>query len=161
MSNQAQLDRIDRGIIAALQNNARLSNKELAARVGLAPSSCLERVRRLRSRGVLGEAHTVAAPEALGVGVQALVAVDLYHQSADAITAFDRSLRARSEVIAFFNVSGRHDYLVHVACRDTAHLRQLMLDAFTGVEAVRYHETSLIFDRYRAAGWPDLLDPHG
>jgi DNA-binding Lrp family transcriptional regulator len=161
MSDQKPLDRIDRRILQVLQNDARCSNKELAATVGLAPSSCQERVRRLRIRGLLGGAHAETDPEALGVGIQALVAVDVYHQSAAAIAEFDRALRALPEVIALFNVSGRHDYLVHLACRDTAHLRSLMLEAFTGVEAVRYHETSLIFDRYRAVGWPDLVESAG
>jgi DNA-binding Lrp family transcriptional regulator len=158
MTTKKPLDRIDRQILMALQNDARLSNKELAARVGLAPSSCLERVRRLRKRRMLGSAHALAEPTGLGVGVQALVAVDVYHQSRSAIEAFDRSLRALPEVVALFNVSGRHDFLVHLACRDTAHLRELMFEAFTGVAAVRYHETSLIFDRYRAPGWPDLVE---
>ena len=161
MTTQKALDRIDRRILQALQNDARCSNKELAAQVGLAPSSCLERVRRLRKRGLLGAAHAETDPAALGVGIQALVSVDVYHHSAEAIAAFDRTLRGLPEVIAFFNVSGRHDYLVHLACRDTAHLRTLMLEAFTGVEAVRYHETSLIFDRYRSSGWPDLAESSG
>ncbi len=161
MSRQDRLDRIDRRILQRLQNDARCSNKELAAHVGLAPSSCLERVRRLRRDGQLGDAHSETDPAALGVGIQALVAVDLYHQSEAAIADFDRSLRGLPEVIAFFNVSGRHDYLVHLACRDTAHLRALMLEAFTGVEAVRYHETSLVFGRYRSPGWPDLVQGSG
>ncbi len=156
MASEKSLDRIDHQILAALQNDARISNKELAAWVGLAPSSCLERVRRLRERGALGTAHAETDPEAFGVGIQALVSVDLYHQSRESIEAFDRSLRVLPEVVAFFHVSGRHDFIVHVACRDTEHLRELMLETFSGTNVVRLHETALIFDRYRAPGWPDL-----
>jgi DNA-binding Lrp family transcriptional regulator len=75
------LDRIDRALVRALQKDARLSNKELAAQVGLAPSSCLERVRRLRRTGVLRGFHADVAPEALGVGLQALIAVQLRQHS--------------------------------------------------------------------------------
>ena len=64
------MDRIDFGIISELQNNARLSNKELAARVKLAPSSCLERTRRLTADGVLRGFHAEVDPAALGVGLQ-------------------------------------------------------------------------------------------
>jgi len=158
VARERPLDRIDHAILAALQKNARLSNKELAARVGLAPSSCLERVRRLRARGTLGAAHAQVDPGAFGVGVQALVSVDVYHQSRAAIETFEAVLRALPEAVAYFNVSGRHDFLVHLACRDTAHLREVMFEAFTGQEAVRYHETALVFERYRAEGWPDLAE---
>ena len=72
------LDRIDCTILEALQNDARLSNKELAARVGLAPSSCLERVRRLREDGILRSAHFVVDPHALGIGLQAMIAIRLH-----------------------------------------------------------------------------------
>ena len=63
------LDRIDRKILAILQKDARISNKELANAVHLAPSTCFERVRRLRERGILGEAHATVDPEALGIGL--------------------------------------------------------------------------------------------
>jgi DNA-binding Lrp family transcriptional regulator len=75
------LDRIDHEILNHFQNNARMTNKELAAAVGLAPSSCLTRVQRLRAEGVLGEAHAWVAPEAMGIGLQALVAVRLHQHS--------------------------------------------------------------------------------
>ena len=66
------LDRIDFDILAALQNDGRLSNKELAAKVGLAPSSCLERVRALRESGVLRGFRAEVDPEALGIHLQAI-----------------------------------------------------------------------------------------
>jgi DNA-binding Lrp family transcriptional regulator len=71
------LDRIDFALLAALQKDARLSNKELAARVALAPSSCLERVRRLREEGVLTGFRAQVDPRALGIAMQALVFVRL------------------------------------------------------------------------------------
>ena len=77
------LDRIDHEILVALQKNARLSNKELAAEIGLAPSSCLARVNRLIREGVIRGFHAEVDPKALGIGIEALVFVRVVrHQSA-------------------------------------------------------------------------------
>ena len=81
-------DRIHFAILAALQNDARLSNKELAARVGLAPSSCLERVRRLRAGRVLLGFRALVEPRALGIAMQALVFVRLVRHARKQVAAF-------------------------------------------------------------------------
>ena len=86
-ADPAPLDRIDRAILAALQQNARLANKELSARVGLAESSCHERVKRLVQSGVLRGFHAEVDPRALGVGLQALVAVRLARHTSAAVVA--------------------------------------------------------------------------
>ena len=88
MPDNSTLDRIDRQLVAALRKNARLSNRELAAHVGLSASSCLERVRRLESRGVLRGYHADVDPRALGVGLQAVVAVRLSQHSRALVDAF-------------------------------------------------------------------------
>ena len=87
MANLA-FDRIDDAILRELQNNGRLSNKELAAKVGLAPSSCLERVRRLHERGVLTGYKACVDLTTLNVGLQAFVAVRLSHHSREAFESF-------------------------------------------------------------------------
>ena len=71
------MDRIDDAILGALQNDGRMSNKELAAQVGLAPSSCLDRVRRLHERGVIRGYHAEVDPGAMKIGLQAFVFVRL------------------------------------------------------------------------------------
>ena len=75
------MDRIDASIILHLQQNARLSNKELASAVGLSPSACLERVRRLQREGVLSGFHAEVNPAELGIGLQAFVSVRLQQHS--------------------------------------------------------------------------------
>ena len=82
------LDRIDMKILRALQNDARLSNKELAGIVGLAPSSCLERVRRLRKEKILLGSHARIEPSAVGIGLQAMIAVQLGQHSRDIVQRF-------------------------------------------------------------------------
>ncbi|MCK6685503.1 MAG: Lrp/AsnC family transcriptional regulator [Thermoanaerobaculia bacterium] len=140
------LDRTDFEILALLQKNARLSNKELAAAVGLAPSTCLVRVQALREKGILGEAHTDVAPEALGVGLQALVAIRLRQHGRAQLKAFWKHLRSLPEVRTVFHVSGDHDFLLHLTVRDSAHLRDFALDALTSRPEVAHLETSLVFD---------------
>ena len=140
------LDRIDCDILALLQKDARLSNKELAAAVGLAPSSCLARVQRLRSEGVLRGAHAEVDPQALGVGLQALIAVQLRQHSRAQVKAFWKHALGLPEVLSIFHVAGTHDFQVHVAVRDAHHLRDLALDAFTTRTEVAHIQTSLIFE---------------
>jgi DNA-binding Lrp family transcriptional regulator len=149
------LDRIDGDIIAELQNNARLSNKELAATIGLAPSSCLERVRRLVDDGVLRGFHAEVSAEALGIDLEAMVSIRLRQHSRDFMEAFRTHASGYEEVVAVYYLAGATDFLVHVVVRDTAHLRDLVLDAFSGREEVAHVETSLIFDHSRRWDLPN------
>ena len=153
------LDRIDFAILAALQNDGRLTNKELAGRVGLAPSSCLERVRRLRETGALKGSHAEVDPAVLGIGLQALLAVRLRQHSGGEVDALRRHVRPVPEVTAVYHVTGAQDFLVHVAVRDANHLRDLALDSFTTRAEVAHIETSLIFDHVRVPRLPDYSQP--
>ncbi|TNE92218.1 MAG: Lrp/AsnC family transcriptional regulator [Deltaproteobacteria bacterium] len=139
------LDRIDYAIIRALQNNGRLSNKELAHVVGLAPSSCLARVRALRDDGVLGETRTEVAPGRVGVGLQAMVFVRLRLHERDAFESFRSHALAMDELVALYQLSGADDFLAHVAVRDAEHLRQLTMDGFASRPEVGHLSTSLLF----------------
>ena len=149
MSENSTLDRIDRQLVAALRKNARLSNKELAARVGLSASSCLERVRRLESRGVLRGYHAEVDPRALGVGLQAVVAVRLSRHSRALVDSFREHVLGTPEVRMVYHVAGASDFLLHVAVRDPEHLRELVLSAFTVRPEVAHVETALIFEQLR------------
>ena len=153
---ETTIDRIDCNILDLLQKDGRLSNKELAAAVGLAPSSCLARVQRLRAEGVLRGAHAEVSPEALGVGLQALIAVQLRQHSRAKVKAFWKHVLALPEVLAVFHVAGAHDFQVHVAVRDAHHLRDLALDAFTTRPEVAHIQTSLIFEWTRKPALPNF-----
>lgn len=147
-------DRTDFEIVRSLQNNARLSNKELAARVGLSPSTCLERVRKLRATGVLKGFHAEVDPAALGICLQAFIAVRLKRHSRSLVEGFEAHALTLPEVVAVYHVAGATDFLVHVGVRDTDHLRSLAMDAFTTRREVAHIETSLIFGYTRAASAP-------
>lgn len=154
MSAKRPLDRIDVGIIEALQNDGRLSNKELAARVGLAPSSCLERTRRLQRDGVLTGFHATVSPEALGIGLQAIVSVELADQSKGAIDSFMAAMADVAEVVALFNLAGQTDYVLHVVARDTAHLRSTVMEGIAVRPDVARYRTHLVFEQWRKPALP-------
>lgn len=150
------IDRIDFAILRALQNNGRLSNKELAAQVGLAPSSCLARVKRLTEDGILRGFHAEIEPRALGIGLQALISVRLSQHSRDLFESFRAHVLSLPETVAAYHLAGKDDFLVHVAVRDADHLRDVALDAFTRRREVARLETSLVFEHVRAGSLPML-----
>jgi len=152
---ETSFDRIDDSILRELQKNARLSNKELAAKVGLAPSSCLERVRRLQEKGVLEGYAARVNLKALGVGLQAFVAVRLAQHSRDVVDGFRVHLLTLPEVVSVYHTGGENDFIVHVAVRDADHLRDLALDAFTTRSEVARINTALVYEHVRPGVMPN------
>lgn len=143
------VDRTDREILAHLQHDARISNKDLAAKVGLAPSSCLARVRRLERIGALLGYHAEVDPRVYGVTLEALISVRLEKHARPAIASFERHLHTLPEVRDWSHLAGANDYQVHVAVRDAEHLRELVLAAFSSRPEVAHLETALIFSHRR------------
>ena len=143
------LDRTDVGILRLLQNNARLSVKEIAAEIGLAPSTTHERVRRMRESGILLGTHVEVDPKALGIGLEALLMIELSKHNRGIVDQFLDEIVGVPEVRSAFLVSGRYDLVVHVVVRDTQHLKDLALDQFTTRPGVTRIETSIIFDARR------------
>lgn len=158
------LDRTDFEIVRLLQNDGRMSNKALAAAVGLAPSSCLERVRRLRDGGIIRGIHADIDQEAMGIGLQAIYALELAKHQRAVVETFKDDVLRMPEVIAVYLVSGAFDFLVHVAVRDAQHLRDLALDAFTNRPEVTRLQTTLVFDyarRHELPNYHGLKAGHG
>lgn len=153
-----RLDRIDRELVVALQKNARTSNKDLAELVGLAPSTCLERLRRLRDRGVLRGFHAEVDLGLLGRRTEAMLAVRLRAHDRAPISSFYNHVVNLPESVAVMHVSGGTDYLIHVAVRDTEHLRILVLDEITARQEVEHVETQLIFEHVRKRAIEPLED---
>ena len=141
-------------MIGLLQKNARLSNKQLAAQLDIAPSTCLVRLRRLVEAGVFVGFHADADPTALGIGLQAIVAVRLQRHSADSVAAFRRHVLELPEVVRLFHMSGRSDFLLHVAVIDADHLQELALEGLASRPEVDRIETSVIFEHVDTHGFP-------
>lgn len=136
------LDRTDFGILRLLQNNASLSNKQIAAAVGLAPSSAHERLKRLRDDGVLRGTHADVEPKAMGVGLEALFLIELSKHERGGVDRFMAEVVEIPEVRSAFLITGRYDFVVHVVARDMRHLKDLALDRFTNRPGVTRIETS-------------------
>ncbi len=152
----SELDQIDFEIIAALRNNARMTNKELAEQVGLAPSSCLERVRYLRARNYIRGAHIEVDLAALGIGLQAMVAIRLAQHSRVGLEAFQQYVLSFSEVLQVYHLSGANDFMVHIGVKDAETLRDFVLDSFAERPEVAHIETAVIYEEVK--NW-NLVSP--
>ena len=143
------MDELDAALLAHLQADARLTNRDLAERVGVAPSTALERVRGLRARGVLQGYHADVALPALGRSVQALIAVRIRPPARHRIEAFRDFATNLPETVAVFVVSGGEDFLVHVAVPDTNALYAFVIDRLTERPEVGDVRTSIVYEHLR------------
>src|SRR5260370_19247763 len=128
---KAGLDRMDVALLGLLQNNARLSVKEIAAEVGLAPSSTHERIKRMRDSAVLRGTHAEVDPKALGVGLEALFMIELSKHHRGTVDQFMDDIAGVPEVRVAFLVTGRDDVVVHGGVRHTQPLNNLPHHHFT------------------------------
>jgi DNA-binding Lrp family transcriptional regulator len=156
MADFSELDRIDFALLGLLQKNARMTNKDLAETVGVAPSTCLERVRRMVDSGAIKGFHADVDPAALGVALQAIIAVRLKHHMRKMVDSFQEHMIDLPEVRGIFHITGSDDYLVHVAVKDSNHLRDLALDSFTTRPEVDHIQTRLIFEYTPTWRMPEL-----
>lgn len=121
MKEKNFLDATDRRILAQLQADAALSLAELADRVGLSPTPCWKRVRRLEADGVIRARVALLDPEAVGLGVTAFVAVKAGAHDEAWLTRFNEGVARIPEVVELYRMAGDTDYLLKVVCRDIAH----------------------------------------
>ncbi|MQY08098.1 Lrp/AsnC family transcriptional regulator [Actinomadura macrotermitis] len=148
MSDSVPLDPVDLHILRLLQNDARTTYRDLAAEVGIAPSTCLDRVNRLRRTGVILGDELRIDPARIGRGLQALLLVQVRPHRRDLIGPFVERVRALPESLALFHLTGPDDYLVHVAVAGASDLQRLVIDEFTSHREVARVETRLIFQRW-------------
>jgi Lrp/AsnC family leucine-responsive transcriptional regulator len=146
----SDLDAVDRRIIAALQADGRLTNVELAERIGLSPSPCLRRVKRLERDGYIGAYRAVLERTRLGLGLTAFVAVKIDAHADVRADAFKDAVVAMPEVVAFHLVSGEADYLLEVVVPDLAHYRTFLLDGLLGLPLVKEVRSSFAIETHKA-----------
>lgn len=130
------LDRIDRRILAEIQDDARISNTELAARVGLSPSPCWRRVKQLESDGVIRRYVTLASPQALGLPVNVFVSITLDKQVEDNLERFEAAVQNRPEVMECYLMTGDFDYLLRVVVPDIESYQRFVLEHLTRIEGI-------------------------
>lgn len=140
------MDELDSALVAALQVDGRRSNRDLAASLRVAPSTSLERVRSLRSRGVITGVHAAVDLEAIGRPIQAMITVRLRPQNRAIMHGFRDFVAALPETRNVYITTGFEDILVHVAVASTAALQDFVLDALTGRKEVADARTSVVFE---------------
>ena len=136
----AELDAVDRQILAELQRDGRMTNVELAKRVGLSAPPCLRRVRRLEEIGVIRGYHADLDPVALGYEITFFALVALESQKEVVLTAFEAMMRDWPEVRECHMIRGGGDFLLKLVARDTAHENQLT-QKLTGLPTVSRVQT--------------------
>lgn len=137
---ETTLDRIDIKILDELQQDASLTNVELASRVNLSPSPCLARVRTLEKLGVIDRRIAVLDPAVLGIGVTAFIHIKLERQVQEALDNFTRTIGRISQVMECYLMMGDSDYLLRVMLPDIEDLEDLIvhkLSRIPGVSSIR------------------------
>lgn len=146
---ESPLDEVDRLIVAELQRNGRITNAELAERVGVAASTCVTRVRSLVARGVITGFRATVDPAVLGLALEVLVSVTVRSGARQRITELSDELRALPEVQQLFFLGGVEDFIIHLAARDSNHVRDFVVEHLSAHPAVSSTRTSIVFHHHQ------------
>jgi Lrp/AsnC family leucine-responsive transcriptional regulator len=146
------LDPIDCRIVAALQADGRLSNTDLAERVGLSASPCLRRVKRLERDGYIDAYRAVLQRERIGLGFSVFVGVKIEGHANDQALTFEKAVLAMPEVVAFHLVSGEVDYFLEVVLPDLEHYRQFLITKLLELPIVREVRSNIAIQTLKAGG---------
>lgn len=152
MQNDAT-DAIDRRILDRLQENARISNADLAREVGLSASACSRRVHDLEERGVIQRYATLLDPVVAGMPVSVFVSVTLEKQVEQDLELFEAAIRALPEVMECYLMTGDSDYLLRVVASDVGAFRRFLMDHLTRIPGVANIRSSFALNqvKYRTA----------
>ncbi len=143
------MDELDAALLRELQRDARRTNRDLAAAVGVSPSTALERMRTLHQHGVIRGASVDLDLGAVGRPVQALIAVRIRPPSRELIEGFRDWVGGLTETVGVFVVSGSEDFLVHIAVADTDGLYSFVIDRLTQRREVADVRTSVVYEHLR------------
>lgn len=157
----SELDAVDWALLRELQHDARKTNRDLAAAVHVSPSTSLERIRALRATGVIRGYHAELDLDALGRQTQALISVTVRPPTRRNIEAFRNWASELPELVGVFVVSGRNDFLLHVAVGDTDGLYAFVIDRLTERPEVADVETTIVYEHLRRTTLEPLGDSPG
>jgi DNA-binding Lrp family transcriptional regulator len=147
----ANLDELDRRLLSLLHADARITNSALAEKLGIAPSTCHGRVRRLLELGVIRGFYADVDPTAVGLPLQAMISVSLQSNARGKIRSFIQEMRRKRQVRDVYFLAGADDFILHVAARDTEDLRSFVVENLNADADVAGTQTSLIFEHLRGA----------
>jgi DNA-binding Lrp family transcriptional regulator len=143
------MDELDTAILRALQSDARRTNRDVAAMVGVSPTTALDRTRALRDRGVIRGAVLDVDLGAIGRPVQALIAVRIRPPSRKVIEAFRDWARSQPETLGVFVTTGTEDFIIHLAVADNDSLYAFVIDKLTQRAEVADVRTSVVYEHLR------------
>ena len=146
-----EIDDVDRRILILLHRDARMPNSALADAVGIAPSTCHGRVRRLHELGVIRGFYADIDPAAIGLSLQAMISVSLQANARAKIRSFIQQIRRNPRVMDVYFLAGADDFILHVAASDTEDLRAFVVENLNSDADVAGTQTSLIFEHLRGA----------
>lgn len=139
------LDRIDRHILKLMQENGRISNLELADQVGLSPTPCSRRVKRLEDSGLIAGHVTLLDPQALGLNLTAIIGISMDRHTPDRFESFEKAISTMPEVIECSIVTGQTaDFLLKVVVRDMQHYEKFLLGNLTRLDGVTGVHSSFV-----------------
>jgi len=144
------LDRIDKNILIELQKNGRISNVELSKRVGLSPTPCLERVKRLEKQGVIEGYKAVVNAEEVGASLLVFVEITLEKTAQDVFSDFSKSVSTFDEILECHLVSGSFDYLLKTRVKNMASYRKLLGDTLLRLPSVSASRTYVVMEEVKS-----------
>jgi len=140
-----KLDRYDKQILEALQGNGRLSNQELAERIGLSPSPCLRRVRRLEESGLIRAYRALLEARTLGLNLMAFIQISMDRHTPERFANFERHVAACPEILECHLITGQDaDYLLKVIVADMDAFQSLLLERITRIDGVTGVHSSFV-----------------
>lgn len=143
-----KLDPYDRRILAVLQEDGRISNQELADRIGLSPSPCLRRVRALEEAGIIAGYRALLDPAKLGLDLLVILSIAMDRHTPERFAGFEAAVSALPEVLECLLITGREaDYQLKVVVRDMAAYHDLLLNRITRIEGVSGVHSSFVLRR--------------
>ncbi len=150
-----RLDKMDLKILEALQEDARLTNQKLAAVVGLSPSPCWRRVKRLEEQGVISQYVTLLNAEPLGLQVTAFLMVTLEDHHPDTVAHFDELIASLPQIQECYATSGMADYLLKIVIANMREYEELLIGNLLQVKGVRTANTNFVLkERKRTTAMP-------
>ena len=142
-------DKKDMALLDLLQQDSRMSNAEMAERLGMSASACWRRVRALEEAGIVTRYAAVVDPGALGLGFEAIVHVILTRHEAENLTHFIKAVQRRDEVVECYATTGQSDYQMRVLCRDIEAYNQFLETFIFKLPAVSSAQTSVILRKIK------------
>ncbi|QJD58904.1 Lrp/AsnC family transcriptional regulator [Pseudomonas sp. gcc21] len=150
--NEHNLDRFDLKILAELQRDARISNQELAERIGLSPSPCSRRVKHLEDSGYITRQVALLDPARLGLKLTAFVLIGMDRHTPERFEGFEKAIRGCAEVLDCYLVTGMDaDYQLRVVVPDMEHYQQFLLGTLTRIEGVSSVRSSFMLHKIVAS----------